>query len=145
MIFFSRKRQLLENAWSAVREAQSALEKTIEWMRVDGAPIRYALKKGGDTDLTVPNDDLRLLLADQMALLLIASENLMELLGKKHLFSIRPFYTPLSLENLDEFKARIWGLLWPANLYPRLDELTSDQRYYAFGPGGSGPEKSSNK
>ncbi|MDX2221679.1 MAG: hypothetical protein SFV21_02955 [Rhodospirillaceae bacterium] len=136
-MFFSRKRQLLENAESAVLSAQSALEKTIEWMRVDAALIRYALRNGGDPALTVPTDDVRLLLSDQMAALLVANENLMKLLGKKHFFNIRPFSAPLGLENFDEFKAKVWGLIWPDKRYPRYEELTPEQRYFAFGPGGS--------
>jgi hypothetical protein len=66
-------------------------------MRADAAIAHHALRNGGDAELTVPDNDLRLLLAEQLASLLMANEDLMRLQGKKHLLNIRPIHVPVSL------------------------------------------------
>jgi hypothetical protein len=105
-------------------------------MQVDAALIRHALKTGGDASLTIPNDDLRLLLAEQMASILMAKENLMALQGRKHFFDIRPLYVPISPSDFDECVARIWVHMWPDCPYPRYEQLSAEQRYFCFGPDG---------
>jgi hypothetical protein len=59
-------------------------------MQWDAAIVRYALRNGGDSDLTLPNDDLRLLLAEQFASILMANDNLGLLQREKNFFNIRP-------------------------------------------------------
>jgi hypothetical protein len=116
-------------------------------MQWDAAIVRYALRNGGDSDLTVPNDDLRLLLAEQLASILMANENLMLLRGKKHFFRIRPIYVPISPDDFEECVAKVWAHIWPDCRYPRYERLTAEQRYICFGPDGEkrfGPAQEAN-
>lgn len=106
MWWLHRRRDLINNVAKLVASAESSAERLIEWMRVDAALIRHALKNGGDAELTVPNDEIRILLAEQLAAILMARENLMLL----------------------------QALIWPDQPYPRWDCLTPEQRYFCFGP-----------
>lgn len=134
-MFFHRRR-LLENALQAVAMARQRLDRSIEMMKTDGAVVRHALKNGGHPELTFPSDELRMLLSEQLAFLMIGTENLMHALGRKHLFEIRPIYPPLDPEDSEKVIARIWAKIWPDHNYPRIHQLTPEERYYAFGPGG---------
>ena len=136
-MWFRKRRELTDNLAAFLAAAHSASDKLIEWMRIDAALIRHALKNGGDKELTVPTDELRILLAEQLAAILMANENLMVLRGKQHFFNIRPLYVPLNPEDYEECVAKVWGRIWPDCRYPRYDKLTPDQRYMCFGPGGS--------
>jgi hypothetical protein len=126
---------MLENALEAVTKTRKSLERSIECVKVDAAAVRYALRHGGDADISIPNDELRMLLTEQVASLLIATENLMQALGRKHSFEIRGVYPPLDPTESEELVAKVWGKIWPDQSYPRLNQLTSEQRYFAFGPG----------
>jgi len=84
-------------------------------------------------------DDIRLLMAEQLAAILMAEENLLLLREKRrerhlHWFSIRKLYVPTDPENYEECVATIWGRLWPESRYPRYDKLTPEQRYICFPP-----------
>ena len=142
-MWFGKRRALTDNLVALLESVHSTTDKLVAWMRTDAALVRYALRNGGDADLTVPDDDLRLLLAEQLAAILMAKENLMSLKGKKHLFSIRPVYVPIDPENFEECVARIWAHMWPDCRYPRCEHLTPETRYFCFGPNGKkrfGPE-----
>lgn len=130
-----REREVLTNNLVRLLETSfSTVNKLAEWMQIDGAIVRYALRNGGDADITFPNDDLRLLLAQQLAALLMAKENLMMLQRKKHLFNIRSIYVPTSPDGFEECVARVSAQMWPDCQYPRWNHLTSEQQYYCFGP-----------
>lgn len=142
-MWFGKRRALTNNLVTLLASVHSTTERLVEWMRTDAALVRYALRNGGDADLTVPNDDLRMLLAEQLAAILMAKENVMLLQGRKHLFSINPIYVPIDPENLEECVARIWAHMWPDCPYPRYERLTPEQRYFCFGADGKkrfGPE-----
>lgn len=134
---FSQQRRILENALEAVRAAQQDLNRTIEWTKIDAAIVRHALKNASNAELSVPDDNLRMCLSEQFSHLQIAKENLMHALGRKHLFSIRPYYAPIDPDDSEMLTAKIWAELWPDRRYPRFDQLTPEQRYYAFGPDGN--------
>jgi hypothetical protein len=136
MWWFRRRHALTDNVAKLLASAQCSAEKLIEWMRVDAALIRCALKHGGDADLTVPDDNIRILLAEQLAAVLMAKENLMLIQGKSHFFHIRPIYVPIDPNDLDECVAKVWALIWPDCRYPRYERLTPEQRYICFGPDG---------
>jgi hypothetical protein len=136
MMWFRERRKLNENVAHLLETAISRAEKVVEWLRFDGAVIRHALRNGGDPELTIPNDNLRLLLAEQAAALLMTKENSMLLRGRKHLFSVRPFYVPTDPNDFEECVAKIWVQFWPDCPYPKYHELTPDQRYFCFGPDG---------
>ena len=85
-MWFGKRRALLNNLVALLESVQSTSENLVAWMRTDAALVRYALRNGGDPELTVPNDDLRVLLAEQIAAILMAKENLMLLQGRKHYF-----------------------------------------------------------
>jgi len=135
-MWFLRRRRLTSNLDALLQDALAATEKLVEWMRIDASLVRFALRNGGDKDLTVPNDDVRLLLAEQYAAMLMAKENVMLLQGKRHFFSIRPIYISSSLDDFQESVAKAWAQLWPDCRYPRYEQLTPEQRYMCFGPDG---------
>jgi hypothetical protein len=81
-MWFGQRRALTNNLVELLASAHSTTEKLVDWMRIDAALVRYALRNGGDAELTVPDDNLRLLLAEQLAAILMAKENLMLLEGK---------------------------------------------------------------
>ena len=137
---FSQQRPTLENALEAVRAAQQGLDRVIEWTKINDAVVRHVLKDSDNAKLLVPDDDLRLCLSEQYAQLQIAQENLMLALGRKHFFSTRPFYAPIDPNDSEEFTAKIWAKLWPDRRYPHIDQLTPEQRYFAFGPDGDSAE-----
>jgi hypothetical protein len=141
-MWFGKRRTLTSNLAVLLDAANSTADKLVNWMRTDGALIRYALRHGGDADLILPNDDLRLLLAEQLAAVLMAKQNLMLLQGRRHRFRIGPIYVPVDPEQFEECVAKIWAHTWPDCRYPRYGRLTPEERYLCFGPGGrsrSGP------
>jgi hypothetical protein len=58
-MWFRERRALSDNLAGLLETALSRTEKLVDWMRIDAAVVRYALKNGGDAELTVPNNDLR--------------------------------------------------------------------------------------
>ena len=137
-MWIGKRRTLQSNLAVLLDAAHWTADKLVAWMRTDGALVRYALRDGGDADLTIPSDELRLLLAEQLASVLMAKENLMLLQGRRHLFSIRPTYVPADPEQFEECVAKIWAHIWPDCRYPRNEDLSLEQRYFCFGPGGRG-------
>ena len=133
-MWFGKRRALMANLDSLLTAAASATDQMVNWMQVDAAIIRYTLTTSGVTGLTIPNDDIRLLLAEQLASILMAKENLMALQGRKHFFDIRPLYVPISPGHFDECVAKIWARIWPDCPYPRYEQLSPEQRYFCFGP-----------
>ena len=116
-MFFSRKQRLLEELDNALSVALESLESTIDWMRIDAAAIRHALKNNVDNDLTIPNDNLRYELSRQMAAILIARENLRVARNRRDTFNIKPIYVPLELNNIDDFVRQVWLRIWPDAAY----------------------------
>jgi hypothetical protein len=135
-MWFRERRAITNNLAKLLEMAHSTTVKLVEWMQWDAAIVRYALRNGGDADLSFPGDELRLLLAEQLASALMANENLMLLQGKKHLFNIRPIYVPISPDDFEECVAKVWAHVWPDCRYPRYDRLTPEQRFICFGPDG---------
>jgi hypothetical protein len=80
-MWFGKRRALTDNLVALLESVHSTTDKLVGWMQTDAALVRSALRNGGDADLTVPNDDLRLLLAEQLAAVLVAKENLLLLRG----------------------------------------------------------------
>jgi hypothetical protein len=80
-MWFGKRRALTDNLVALLESVHSTTDKLVAWMQTDAALVRYALRNGGDADLTVPNDDLRLLLAEQLAAVLMAKDNLLLLRG----------------------------------------------------------------
>jgi hypothetical protein len=135
-MWFRERRVLTDNLARLLETARSTADKLVEWMQFDAAIVRYALRNGGDADLTIPDDDLRLILAEQLASIMMANENLMRLRRKKHFFNIRPIYVPTSPDDFEECVAKVWVRIWPDCRYPRYDRLTPEQQYFCFGPDG---------
>lgn len=141
-MWLGKRRALTDNLVALLESVHSTTDKLVTWMRTDAALVRYALRNRGDQELTVPNDDLRLLLAEQPAAVLMAKENLLSF-KKRRLFSIKQIRVPIYPEDFKECIARIWVHMWPDCRYPRYAHLTPEQCYFCFGPDGKsrfGPE-----
>jgi hypothetical protein len=142
-MFFGRRKMLLRNIEALTKISSDVIAKIVEWMKVDASLVRYALRHGGDPDLSVPTEDLRMLIVEQIAATLMLQENLMALQGRKPLIEIGRMPVPLHLHDTEECLARVWARTWPDQRYPRWDKLTADEQYYCFGPDGKkrfGPE-----
>jgi hypothetical protein len=142
-MFFGRRKTLLRNIEALNKISSDVASRIVDWMNVDASLIRYALRNGGDPDLAVPTEDLRMLIVEQIAATLMLQENLMALQGRKPLIEIGRMPVPLHLDDSEECIARVWARTWPDQRYPRWHKLTADQQYYCFGPEGKkrfGPE-----
>jgi hypothetical protein len=133
-MWFNKRQTQLGNLDQFLENIETTNAQLIDWLKADALSNGSTVNSDGNINAPLLNDDVRLVLAEQLASIFMARENVMAQRGRKHLFQIRPVYVSLSPEDFVECTAKMWMRLWPNSPYPRYEELTREQRYFCFGP-----------